>query len=182
MFERGVINGDRKCKIPVILTITDGASIRGTLSSLQGDIVELLGDSNTFLEFTDSSGETSFVSKRSISRVVVDQIPTADQLRKKLGSMPVDNPYAVLGVGPDADQAQCSDAYYALTKVYHPDRLSSLKLPNEIIEYGATMQTRINRAYQQIKELRPDHGNGEPKVGSKPVYERRPHWVKTEAA
>lgn len=62
------------------------------------------------------------------------------------------DPYAVLGVTPDASEADIDRAYRRLITQYHPDRLGGVA---EDLRKQAEQKAReINRAYDQIKKLR----------------------------
>lgn len=56
----------------------------------------------------------------------------------------LDDPYAVLGLRPDATDEEVKKAYRALAKKYHPDM-------NPGDAHAAEMMNRINAAYDQIK-------------------------------
>ncbi len=60
------------------------------------------------------------------------------------------NPHAVLGVEKSVTAEDLREAYLALVKRYHPDRFASMDLPQEMKDYAAAMQARINMAYQQL--------------------------------
>ncbi len=42
-------------------------------------------------------------------------------------------------------------AYRDLSKAYHPDRLASMQLPAEMLEYAEAMQRRINAAFEELR-------------------------------
>ena len=59
--------------------------------------------------------------------------------------------YASLGLKPDATDAEVKKAYRKLVSQYHPDKLVSRNLPEEMIEMSKTRVREINAAYDQIK-------------------------------
>lgn len=64
-----------------------------------------------------------------------------------------DNPYAVLGLTPEATQTEVEQAYRRLISQYHPDRMSGVA--DELRKQAETRAGEINRAYKQIKSRRP---------------------------
>ena len=64
-----------------------------------------------------------------------------------------DNPHAVLGLTPDATDAEVEQAYRRLISQYHPDRLSGAA--DDLRKQAETKAGEINRAYKQIKSQRP---------------------------
>ena len=55
------------------------------------------------------------------------------------------------GVSPRASEEELMTAYRELTKVYHPDRLASMQLPAEMLDYAEAMQRRINAAFDELR-------------------------------
>jgi DnaJ like chaperone protein len=64
---------------------------------------------------------------------------------------PISQSYATLGLKPDASPAEIKKAYRKLVSQYHPDKLVSRDLPEEMIEMSKTRVREINAAYDQIK-------------------------------
>lgn len=64
---------------------------------------------------------------------------------------PIGQSYATLGIKPDASDAEVKKAYRKLVSQYHPDKLVSRDLPEEMIEMSKTRVREINAAYDQIK-------------------------------
>jgi len=58
------------------------------------------------------------------------------------------DPYAVLGVGPDASPEEISRAYRAQMKLYHPDRVADLG--TELREVAHRKALEIQRAYDEL--------------------------------
>ena len=65
-----------------------------------------------------------------------------------------DEAYTILGVSPDASDADVKRAYRRLMNRHHPDKLVSKGLPEEMMQ-AATEKTReIKAAYERVKEAR----------------------------
>jgi DnaJ like chaperone protein len=62
--------------------------------------------------------------------------------------------YATLGISNSATDAECKRAYRKLVGQYHPDKLVSQGLPEEMMEMAKTRVRDINTAYDQIKQTR----------------------------
>jgi len=61
-------------------------------------------------------------------------------------------PYRVLGVSPDASQAEIDQAYRRLMSQYHPDKLAGAA--PELIKQAELRSREINTAYDKIKAQR----------------------------
>lgn len=64
------------------------------------------------------------------------------------------DPYAVLGVPRDADDAAVKTAYRRLVQEHHPDRLIARGLPKEFIDVATEKMATINAAYSRIQKER----------------------------
>ncbi len=64
----------------------------------------------------------------------------------------IENPYAVLGVSPDASDDEIKQAYRRLAKKYHPDR-------NPGDPEAAKKMQEVNAAYEQIKNPEKSQGS-----------------------
>lgn len=62
--------------------------------------------------------------------------------------------YAQLGLGPEASDAEVKKAYRKLVSQYHPDKLVSHGLPEEMMEVAKNRVREINTAYDRIKQAR----------------------------
>ena len=80
----------------------------------------------------------------------------ADWDRIRAGNMGPDDadPFEILGVGRDADDAVIKAAYRKLVRQNHPDRLVAQGLPAEFVELANEKLATINGAYDRIRELR----------------------------
>jgi len=64
------------------------------------------------------------------------------------------DPYAVLGVARDADDAAVKAAFRRLVQGHHPDRLIAQGLPQEFIDVATDRMAAINAAYTRIQKER----------------------------
>ncbi len=62
--------------------------------------------------------------------------------------------YAHLGLTSKASDAEVKKAYRKLVSQYHPDKLVSRGLPEEMMEMAKTRVRDINLAYEQIKQAK----------------------------
>jgi DnaJ like chaperone protein len=67
---------------------------------------------------------------------------------------PLAQSYAKLGLKEGASDADVKRAYRKLVSQYHPDKLVSRGLPEEMMEVAKTRVREINTAYDQIKANR----------------------------
>jgi DnaJ like chaperone protein len=59
--------------------------------------------------------------------------------------------YAALGLKEDASAQEIKKAYRKLVSQYHPDKLVSQGLPEEMMEMSKKRVREINAAYDKIK-------------------------------
>lgn len=64
------------------------------------------------------------------------------------------NPYAVLGVTPEATDDEVKAAHRRLLREHHPDRLIAEGLPEEMIAAATDKMAAINAAWDEIKKRR----------------------------
>ncbi|HKJ18855.1 MAG TPA: co-chaperone DjlA [Xanthomonadales bacterium] len=67
---------------------------------------------------------------------------------------PLSQAYAKLGLQEGASDAEVKKAYRKLVSQYHPDKLVSRGLPEEMMEVAKTRVREINTAYDQIKQAK----------------------------
>jgi DnaJ like chaperone protein len=66
----------------------------------------------------------------------------------------LDQAYAHLGLNAKASDAEVKKAFRKLVSQYHPDKLVSRGLPEEMMDIAKTRVREINIAYEQIKKTR----------------------------
>ncbi|PWR03715.1 molecular chaperone DjlA [Meridianimarinicoccus roseus] len=64
------------------------------------------------------------------------------------------DPFAVLGVSPDAPQAEVRAAWRAQVRDCHPDRLAARGVPQEAVKLAEQRLVAINRAWEDVQALR----------------------------
>jgi DnaJ like chaperone protein len=74
------------------------------------------------------------------------------QAGNQVGSMA--QAYAQLGLQSNASDTEVKKAYRKLVSQYHPDKLVSRGLPEEMMNIAKTRVREINTAYDQIKQTR----------------------------
>jgi DnaJ-domain-containing protein 1 len=120
------------------------------LSNRLGDA---LNGPDPFLDVVTAGGEQQFIAKSAIRAVRSMEIPRADQLNleaRQAGFADLD-PHAVLGIGKEAPPEEVRQAYHRMARLYHPDRIASYELPEEIKDYARAMLVRINLAFEQLR-------------------------------
>ena len=60
------------------------------------------------------------------------------------------DPYAVLGLAPQADPAEVRRVYRLLVAEHHPDRLIAKGVPEELVDVATARMAAINNAYGEI--------------------------------
>lgn len=80
---------------------------------------------------------------------------SAGARRRPLPTTPtLDQDYAQLGLTRKASDAEVKRAYRKLVSQYHPDKLVSRGLPEEMMEVAKNRVREINTAYDRIKQAR----------------------------
>lgn len=80
--------------------------------------------------------------------------PGAGGRRTAATRQPLAQAYAKLGLQDGASDSEVKKAYRKLVSQYHPDKLVSRGLPEEMMEVAKTRVREINTAYDQIKAAR----------------------------
>jgi DnaJ-domain-containing protein 1 len=135
------------------LTLMDGKSLIASVKlPMSGKLTDALNSAEVFLDIITGDGTQQVINKAVIARAEAADPPLARLNQQRRSSDTSNfNPYAVLGVEKSTTQDDLRAAYLQLVKTYHPDRFASLELPQEMKDYAAAMQARINMAYQQLE-------------------------------
>ncbi len=64
------------------------------------------------------------------------------------------DPYAILGVDPQADDSAVRKAWLRLTRENHPDRLTAQGMPDDFIEIATERMAMINAAWDTVRKQR----------------------------
>ena len=144
---------DNANRTPVFLTLADNSLVTALIRlPLSRRIEDALNNADVFLDTITPTGQQQFFAKSSIRSVRSAHVPKADQLdieSRAPGTTSFD-PYAVLKVGRDASRDEIKLAYHKMAQLYHPDRVASYELPDEVMDYVRAMLVRINLAFEQI--------------------------------
>ncbi len=153
MFDRmaSVNNDSNRTRVAVKLTLDDGSMLSGEfVITGHGDLQSYLNGDRTFYLFESAQGGLCYVSKDTIRRIDPVVMKAADQLDRAMVRAERFDPFQVLGIDRNADREAVRAAYHERVKAYHPDRISALSLPPEMVDYSAAMLSRINAAYEQL--------------------------------
>jgi len=63
------------------------------------------------------------------------------------------DPYCVLGIEPDADTETVRQAWRALVREYHPDRMIARGIPEEAVKLAEKRLIQANWAYEEILNI-----------------------------
>jgi DnaJ-domain-containing protein 1 len=144
---------DKTSRVLAAITFSDGsaitAAVRLPLSNRLGDA---LNSPDRFLDVMTVGGEQQFLAKSSIRSVRPAALPKTDQLNlddRGQGLAGFD-PHVVLKVAKDASPDEIRQAYHRMARLYHPDRIASYELPDEVRDYIRAMLVRVNLAFEQI--------------------------------
>ena len=144
---------DRVNRTQVALTLTDNSVVTVQMKMpLSNRLGEALNNADIFLDALTLTGQQQDIAKSSIRAVRSAAMPRSDQLdteSRAPGTASFD-PYAVLKVDRGASSEEIRQAYHRMARLYHPDRIASYELPEEVKEYVRAMLVRINLAFEQI--------------------------------
>ena len=145
-------SGNQGQRALAILQLNDGKKLPVSVKlGLTGKLAETLNNAEPFLDAIAGGGQQVFINKRCVDRVEISDPPQAKlNQQRRAADKAVFDPHAVLGVQRGASHDEVRAAWAALAKSYHPDRFANLDLPQEMKDYAAAMQARINMAYQQL--------------------------------
>jgi DnaJ-like protein len=133
-----------------VITLTDGRELKGKfIVPPSRNLSEVLNGTTSFVEFEPLGEHRIFISKSMVGSVAQIDIAPAPSLPNLQQTFT--DPFAVLGIPPDADKDEVHGAYISLAKIYHPDRFDPASLPPEVHNYLSAMARRINAAFDEVK-------------------------------
>jgi DnaJ-domain-containing protein 1 len=144
---------DNATRTAVLLTLADNQMVTVSIRlPLSRRLADALNNDDVFLDAITPSGQQQFIAKSTIKLVRSANVPRADQLdtEARVPGTPAFDPYAILKVARDANPEDIKTAYHRMARLYHPDRIASYELPDEVKAYVRTMLVRINLAFEQI--------------------------------
>ncbi len=132
-----------KTKVRVDLQLEDRSTLDGFVFCSQGERVsDILNDAREFLPFETHTKDIMMLRKGVITSILARE----EGDRKKQ----VTDPFEVLGISPSSTRDEIRQAYHQKVRLYHPDKLTSLDLPEDITSYASDTLARINSAYDLI--------------------------------
>jgi len=153
MFERNRIDNVPEANaVPVEVAFADGTTAKGKLMvPINKTLADVLNGAGAFVELEPYGGEPSFVAKAQLVSVRPVGVPRAPHLLARLADPDGFDPYRVLGLRAGATREEMRAAYFALAKLYHPDRYATAELPQEVRDYLAAMARRVNAAHAALE-------------------------------
>jgi hypothetical protein len=151
MFERNRVDSISD-GVPVEITLADGEAIKGKLMVPPGKTVaDALNGTGAFIEVEPYGGERMFLAKAHLATVRPVGVPRGVNLQARLADADGFDPHRILGLAVGATREEVRAAYFALAKAYHPDRYTTVELPQEVRDYLASMARRINAAHAALE-------------------------------
>ena len=132
-----------KTKVRVDLQLKDRSTLDGFVFCSQGERVsDILNDAREFLPFETHTEDIMMLRKGVITSILARE----EDDRKKL----VTDPFEILGISPGSSRDEVKQAYHQKVRLYHPDKLTSLDLPEDMTSYASDTLARINSAYDLV--------------------------------
>lgn len=141
--------------IRVSLKMAGRGVVEGYLLILQDEtVMKALNSPDLFLTFETDLCERQFIAKSAIESMAKVEVTAKSAAVKEeyrlTGRFSSTDPYVVLGVPADSAADVLRQAYHALARDFHTDRLASLGLHPELSAYADEILKRINMAYSIV--------------------------------
>lgn len=134
-------------KVAVGLDTGEGEELAYMFVSPVERVSDTLNDERDFLPFERPDGSVMMVAKTQIRKLTpLETVPQSDS----------HDPYTLLGIEPNATDAQVKEAYHKAVSAVHPDRVHTLGLPPEFLEMATRRAAQLNDAYRKIRKQRKD--------------------------
>lgn len=142
--------GNNQKIFDVAVELVDGMSLTGKVVTAAGSSLEgVLSRETPFLDFTAADGQRQFLAKHRIAAVTPLEPLRKPQLR------PSDpdrlDCFEMLGLTRGVSLDDAREAFHRLAKLYHPDRISGMDLPGEVVRYMNEMSRQINLAFHAVR-------------------------------
>lgn len=139
-------------RVPVEVVLTDGERLKGTLLvPKERSIRDILNGQEPFMEFDCVDSGATVLSKASIRSLRQFALPKAGQLAEHVKYLDSVGAFRALGLSETATAGQLHDAYRRLAPLYNPDDYRRGSVPDEIVDYVASMARRHYLAFTEIK-------------------------------
>ncbi len=154
-------SGGEKRLIPVSIRMSDGSVVQGEIAGgLTTDLGSALNKVDDFIEFVSRDGQRKFLAKNQIA-----YLEPVEPLRKPTLTprLPGSDPFAMLGLPQTCDFDTAKAKFRELAKMYHPDTVNAIDLPEDVKRYMTEMFRQVNNAFTQ---LRGDFESRQPATGT----------------
>lgn len=147
-----------KKKVAVNLQLSDGSLLDGFVFCNQGERVsDVLNDAREFLPFETHTSDIMMLRKGTIGTILARDTKAVKKI--------LTDPFDILGIKKGADQETAKRAYHDKVRTYHPDKLASLDLPEDMETYANDMLARINTAYSLVlRQIETDMAQADPQT------------------
>lgn len=151
MFERSKADVADTSGMSVVLTLADGAELKGRVAVPGGrSLPDILNGTTQFIEFEPYAGARTYLAKTAIAQIRLAS-PARGQSLPRMRDAEGFDPHAILGLALGAPYEDVRAAYLTKAKTYHPDRYANAELPDEVRRYLEDMSRRINAAFSALE-------------------------------
>lgn len=105
------------------------------------------------LQFTEAEMQ-ALANRMRAEQAFREQAWRAHEQPGQYGGSSLEDAYGVLGVSPEASDAEVKKAWRRLMSQHHPDKLVAKGLPEEMMQLAKEQAQEIQSAYEQIRRAR----------------------------